>query len=283
MDDFSTIQKFSDKTVQSLIELGRDTAGPTTVQYAEGNPVPFIIVKGVVTPLPQLVFNEHAKAPERVKQNVSVFDPASFVEYWTLFFDPNSRAFADETKLTVTGVLDYHAAGEGNSPRWGQHHVTLALRQSEEWKRWLAANNKVMSQQEFAEFLEQNAVDIVQPAAAAIREIAEDLEATVEVDFASVQKMAGGKINLRYTETTKTTVSGGKAITVPDQFTIGIPAFIGGERIAMQVLLRYRVKEQKLIFFYTLIRPEEVIRMAFLAARDAIADALKIAIINGSL
>jgi uncharacterized protein YfdQ (DUF2303 family) len=273
--------KFTDQTVQSLIELGRQTAGPQSVQNIEGNPVPFIIVNGSVKPLPELIFNDHAKTPERVKANVSVLDPESFIEYYTLFSDANSRVFADETTLRVMAILDYHAAGDGNSPRWGQHKVTLSLRQSEEWKRWMQFNNKVLSQQEFAEFLEQNAVDITSPSSASIREIAEDLEATVDVDFASAQKQAGGKINFRYTETTKTTVSGGRQITVPDQFVITIPAFVGGLRVPMQALLRYRIKEQALVFFYTLIRPEEVIRTAFIAGRDQIADALKATIING--
>ena len=160
--------------------------------------------------------------------------------------------------------------------------MTLTLRQSTEWQTWTRLNNKQLTQQEFAEFLEQNAIDITSPDPAAMREIAEDLETTIAVDFASAQKQAGGKVNFRYTETTKTTVSGGKQITVPDSFSIAIPAFIGGNRVRMDVLLRYRVKDQKLIFFYTLVRPEEVIRNAFSDARKVIADGIQVKIINGS-
>ncbi len=273
--------EFTEESLQVLAALARSGMGPQSVT---GGNVPFVLVPDgyEAKPMPELIYNDHAPHPERVKANVTVLDPQSFIEYYTLFNDPNSRIFADETKLTVLSVLDYHAAGEGNAPRWGQHRVTLSLRQSEEWKVWTGRNNQVLTQQQFAEFLEQNAVDIVNPAPAGIREIAEDLEATVEVDFASAQRQAGGKVNFRYTETTKTTVSGGKQITVPDQFVIAIPAFIGGERVEMQVLLRYRIKEQKLAFFYTLVRPEAVIRTAFAAARNQIADALKATIINGS-
>jgi uncharacterized protein YfdQ (DUF2303 family) len=273
--------EFNEESLQVLAALSRAGMGPQSVP--NGN-VPYVLEPEGYTakPMPELVYNEHNPHPERVKANVTVLDPQSFIEYYTLFNDPNSRIFADETKLSVLSVLDYHAAGEGNAPRWGQHRVTLSLRQSEEWKVWTGRNNQVLTQQQFAEFLEQNAVDIVNPAPAGIREIAEDLEATVEVDFASAQRQAGGKVNFKYTETTKTTVSGGKQATVPDQFTICIPAFVGGERVNMQVLLRYRVSEQKLKFFYTLVRPEAVIRTAFMAARNQIADALKATIINGS-
>ena len=275
------IGSIPNETVQSLIELGRQTAGPTTIQMVQGIPVPFIIVQGKVTPLPDLKFNEHANTPERIKQNVTVTDPASFIEYYSLFADGDSRVFGDESALKILAVLDYHHA-EGDGPRWGQHRLTLGLRSSTEWLTWWKSNNTQMTQQQFAEFLEQNATDIVTPDPAAIREIASDLECTVDVDFASAQKQAGGRLNFRYTETTKTTVSGGKQVTVPDQFVISIPAFIGGQRVPVQALLRYRIKEQKLIFFYTLIRPEEVVRMAFNDARQEIADKLTVSIISGS-
>ena len=276
------MNEITDATIQSLIEVGRLAAAPTEVQNAEHVSVPYIVVGGKVTPLPDLMFNEHAKAPERVKQTVTVFDPASFVDYYTLFNDQNSRIFADETKLQVLAVLDYHAAGDGNSPRWGQHRLSLTLRQSEEWKIWKGNNNQQLTQQQFAEFLEQNSTDIISPNPASIREIAEDLEATVDVEFAAAQRMAGGKVNFKYTETTKTTVSGGKAVTVPDQFTLSIPVFIGGDPIQVGAFLRYRIKEQKLVFFYTLLRPEECVRTAFLAARSQIAEMLMVYIINGT-
>jgi uncharacterized protein YfdQ (DUF2303 family) len=278
--DVESISKFTDETVQSLIELGRQTAGPQTVQTLPGNPVPFLINDGVVTALPQLVFNEHSERPERIKASVLVSDPESFIAYWTDYADEESRVFADESKMSVTAVLDYHEAS-GSAPRWGQHRLTLNLRWSEQWQAWTGQNNKMMQQQQFAEFLEQNAVDITNPASAAIREIAEDLEVTSDVEFASAQKQAGGKVNFKYTEQTKTTVSGGRQITVPDQFTITIPAFVGGMPVPIEALLRYRIKEQKLHFFYTLLRPNEVARNAFQICRSRIAEALQVTIING--
>jgi uncharacterized protein YfdQ (DUF2303 family) len=277
------MNEITDETIQSLIEVGRLAAAPTEVKNAGAVSVPYIVVGGKVTQLPELQFNEHAAAPERIKQTVTVFDPESFAAYYTLFNDENSRVFADETALKVLAVLDYHAAGDGNSPRWGQHRLLLTLRQSEEWKTWNGSNNRQLTQQQFAEFLEQNSTDIVTPNPASIREIAEDLEATVDVEFAAAQRMAGGKVNFKYTETTKTTVSGGKAVTVPDQFTLSIPVFIGGLPLQVGAFLRYRIKEQKLVFFYTLLRPEEIVRTAFDQARTQIADNLSITIINGSV
>jgi uncharacterized protein YfdQ (DUF2303 family) len=271
---------FSDETVQSLIELGRQTAGPQTVQTIPESPVPFIINEGAVKLLPELVFNEYAKHPQRVKANVGVLDPESFIEYYALFSDANSRVFAYEPEIRVLAVLDYHAAGEGNSARWGQHRLTLTLQHSEEWKRWVGRNNGQMIQEQFAEFLEQNSIDIVNPSPASMMEVARDLKATTEVEFGAGVRMQDGQVRFKYSETTKASVGSGQ-LAVPEQFVISLPVFVGGPRVQMQALLRFRVKEGKLVIWYTLVRPEDVSRTAFLVARQQIADALKVNIING--
>jgi uncharacterized protein YfdQ (DUF2303 family) len=279
------MSEIKDEALARLVALAQAGAGPQAVP--NGN-VPYVLVPDgcEAKPMPELVYNEHSLHPERIKQSVTVLDPESFINYYALFSDVNSRVFADETTLKVLAILDYHAAGDGNAPRWGSHKLTLALRHSAQWLTWLNQNNKQMTQQQFAEFLEQNAVDITDPNGATLREIAEDLEATVDVDFASAQRQAGGKVNFKYTETTKTTVSGGNVITVPDNFSLAVPVFIGGPPVSMGAFLRYRIKDQKLVFFYTLFRPEEVVRTAFAGARqavaDGIADGISDTIINGT-
>ncbi len=266
-------------TLQMILDQGRATG---VVQSVTGGNIPFAVVPNGynVKPLAELIYNEHSATPERIKQKVGVLDPESFTEYWDLFSDTNSRIFADESKLTVQAILDYHGAKEGG-PRWGQHQVTLTLRQSEEWKRWTAHNNKHFNQTEFAEFLEQNSIDITKPTPAAMMEVATDLQAKTDVEFGSGVKSADGSVKFKYTETTKASVGAGN-LSVPDQFVITLPPFIGGDRIDVQALLRFRVNGGKLTFWYTLIRPEEVIRKAFMAARDKIATKLGVVILNGN-
>jgi uncharacterized protein YfdQ (DUF2303 family) len=272
----------ADLTPEAIALIAQYARAGMTPQTVVGGNIPYVIVPDGcdAKPLPELIYNEHNEKPERIKANITVLDPGSFVEYHTLFSDPNSRVFADETKLSVLSVLDYHGAAEG-SPRWGQHRLTLTLRQSEEWKIWLGANNKQMNQQAFAEFLEQNSLDVSKPCPADMMEIASDLQASTEVEFGSGLRQSDGQVKFKYTEVVKATVGGGE-VTVPDRFTITIPAFIGGERVPMDALLRFRVNQGKLTFWYTLVRPEEVIRTAFLEARKSIADKLSITIINGT-
>jgi uncharacterized protein YfdQ (DUF2303 family) len=267
------------EAISYLFDLGESKAVPV---YVTGANVPLVNGKA----MPELVFNDHTERPERIEQAVSVLDAASFCEYFSHFKDPDSRVFAYEPNITVVGVVDYHevdpAIGDGGpSPRWCSHVVTLTLQQSEQWKTWFGSNNKQFTQQAFAEFLEQNAMDITKPSPAAVMDVARDLEGSTECEFGAGVRMRDGSVKFKYTETTKATV-GGSELQVPDAFLIGIPVFVGGPPVEVECLLRFRVsKEGKLTIFYTLVRPEEAKRQAFLQQRNAIEESLAIKVING--
>lgn len=273
------MEDINPESLDQLVRLGTEAAKPREVP---GGNIPYALVPEGFTlqSLEPFIHNEHKLAPERVKGTISVLDAESFVEYYTLFHDPNSRVFAHEPDLSVLAILDYHAAGEGTA-RWGQHRLKLGLRRSVEWDRWTGANNKQLTQQQFAEFLEQNSLDISSPSPASIVEVARDLDAHTEVEFGAGQRMQDGQVRFKYTEQIRATVGGGE-IQVPERFTLSIPVFIGGEPIAVDALLRFRVKDGKLVLWYTLIRPEQATRDAFLAIRNQIADTLKLTIINGT-
>lgn len=261
--------------IQKIADLAR-IAEPRIVTQS-GIPFAVIPAAAQVVSLEQFAFSQHAERPERIRQTVTVLDPQSFIEYYTRFSDEESRVFAYEPQNMITAILDYH----GSEPRWGQHKLILAMRHSEEWTRWAGANNKQMTQQAFAEFLEQNSIDIINPAPAAMMDVARDLIANTEVEFGSGLRMSDGQVKFKYTETVRASVNGG-TVTVPEQFQLALPVYVGGERVYMDALLRFRVKDGKLSLWYTLIRPEEVLRSAFRAARSAIADELEITIINGA-
>lgn len=255
-------------------------------KIVEGANIPFVMTPPSYTAraMPELIHNDYAARPHRIKQAVTVLDPGSFIEYYGKFADSNSRVFGDEEGLKVKGILDYHvptADPDGSTPRWGSHTVTLTLRPSEEWRRWSAQDGKKMTQAEFAEFLEQNSVDIVRPSPAHMMEIATDLKGTTEVEFANGIRQQDGSVKFKYTEQTKTTVGAGE-VNVPDRFVLSVPVFIGSERIHLEAYLRFRVNGGKLQFWFTLIRPEAAIRTAFQASSVKIASDLKIVIIAGS-
>ena len=271
----------SDGFNEELFDRVRDAVTAGNAPQKVGNSYYAMVPSGYeIADLTNYIDNDREPHPIRVKAAPAFLDPETFIHYYQMFSDPNSRCFAYEPENVITGILDYHAAGDGNSPRWCQHRMTLAMRKSEQWNIWAGANNKKFTQQEFAEFLEQNAIDITTPTPAHMRDVASDLQGSVEVEFGAAVRNQDGQTKFRYSETTKTTV-GTSELLVPDQFTIFIPPFIGVRALSMQALLRFRINQGKIVFWYSLLRPEEVLRAAFAAARDKIAADLQITILNG--
>jgi uncharacterized protein YfdQ (DUF2303 family) len=270
----------------AIKELLKTGATATTPVMADAANIPYVLVPDgfEIKSLEEFIFNRHRQAPERIKQTVSVLDPDSFIEYYNRFGDENSRTFAHEPSISVTSVLDYHAEKQG-SPRWGEHQLKLTLQKSVEWTTWLQNNNKKFTQQEFGEFLEQHSLDITRPAPARMVEVARDLEGSTACEFGAGIRMQDGQVRFKYTETTNVRVGNqsGGTLDVPEDFELAIPVFVGGDIVSMKALLRFRVPEGKLSFWYTLIRPESVLREAFIAARDKIGSELGLTIINGSL
>lgn len=268
----------SEKTLKELVRIGQLTS-----EVREINGVPMVVVPNdcQVVNLAGYKFSEYAATPHRKKATVSVLDAASFLEYYTLFSDENSRVFADETKSQVLAILDYHGAGEGG-PRWGQHRLRLDLRKSPEWLTWTGHNGqaKKFTQVELAEFIEDNTPDIREPNAATMLELARTLEARTESDFQSAIRTSNGNVQFTYNEQTKGTFGSGK-VEIPEQFVIGIPVYVGGARVALTARLRYRINGGKLAIWYDLLRVDQVERDAFMGTLATIKEGLKVNIING--
>lgn len=256
----------TDKAITELVRLGRVTGDP---KLAEDGALPYAIIPQdcKVEDLGRLIYNDFSPAPVRVKNLVVVPDAESFKDYWSLFSDANSRAFANEAQNAVNAILDYHGA-TGVGPRWGQHKLMLKLETSEEWQTWTANNNKQMTQEQFAEFLEDNAPDITVPNAATMLEIARTFQCSTDVHFKRGIRLQNGQVQLDYNEVVNGVAGENGQIQIPERFTVTIPVFVRAEAKPMEARLRYRVPNGKLAIWYSLWRPDEVRREAF---RDTIA------------
>lgn len=261
--------------IQKITDLARASVGKIPV----GNVDAILVPSGyTLQSLAQFQFNEFQPAPHRIVAHPVFADVESFCAYVTAF-NSNGKIFADEGTRKILAVLDYSV--DASTPRWGSHRATLALKHSEEWNMWFGQNDKSFTQAAFAEFLEQNGIDITDPTPAAMMEIARDLQGTTEVSFGAGVRLANGSVRFRYTEETKGTV-GGESVEVPESFLLSIPLFVGGESVNIRALLRYRVKEGKLVIWYSLVRPEATVRTAFDLARNSAAAKLGVTILNGS-
>lgn len=226
----------------------------------------------------------HGLPPSRIVAAPRFQEAPSFCSYVNIFKDDRTRILADATLgvLSFTALLDYHGFGSERKPEFVSHRASLALKHSEEWKLWSGNDNKLIPQADFAEFLEDNRADIVKPDSATMLEIAKELQAHSEVNFASKVNTVNGAAVLKYDEQIKATVATGQ-IEMPESFTIRIPVFFGEAAIEITARLRFRITDGKLKFQYKLYRPAEIIGKAFDVARDEIATATTLEVLLGSL
>lgn len=245
------------------------------VIQGEGTRYPTLVVpEGYkAVPLESAVYNEHSEFPERRVAIPVVTDAASFIEYWKLWEDDGSRAFADRDKGLIVGILDYHLPGSERKPRWGKHRVHLTLKKSAEWATWLKQNKEPMSQIDFATFIEDNAPDITVPNAATFVEIARDMRATADIQLQSKINPTSGATQFQFVDNTKAT-AGAQNVEVPDAFTISIPIYEGMAKIDIKARIRYRVSSGKLVLWYHLYRAEAMEREAFASVAGTIQTAI---------
>lgn len=258
------------KKVADLVDLGRK---PITV---EGGTHPYVVIPDghKVVPLADAIFNEHQQYPERKTGAVQVSDVASFTHYWALFHDEDSQAFADRDSTSVLAILDYHHASSERKARWKKHQCTLKLRKTEEWQKWTGNNNQEKSQEQFAEFLDDNAPDIIRPDSATFVEAARDLKDTRKVDFQSKVHPLSGAVQFTYVDQASGKL-GSQNMEIPDRFTIAIPIFDGMKRVEVDARLRYRIEQGKLKLWYSLHRADAKERDAFAAVVREIQDSIK--------
>lgn len=185
------------------------------------------------------LLEDRSLLPVRPDQRVTVDDRASFVAYANRFSSDLSILVADYDALTISARLDWHPGNDHQDfgfARADSHTVTLKLRPSEEFARWDEMENKFHPQDEFAQFIEENSVDVMMPDAASMIELSRDFEAQSATSFKSSIRLQNGDRALRYENETRAL----KDIVIPDKFTLNIPLHAGEE--PMQLSARFRWK-----------------------------------------
>jgi uncharacterized protein DUF2303 len=103
--------------------------------------------------------------PER-RQGMAVLETLdSLIAHVNRFKDANSVLYcslAVKAHPSMTAVLDYHEP-TGGKPRFGKHKAHYTFPLSDEWEAWSGKNNAPLSQEVFAQFLDQHILDGIDP------------------------------------------------------------------------------------------------------------------------
>lgn len=216
--------------------------------------------------------------PTRKRANVKLRDVASFTGYVDAEKTGSTRLYGSKNPPSFTAVFNDHGA----EPGWRDYKASYLCPLSAEWKTWTGKSGAHMSQEQFAQFIEDNLPDIAMPPAADMLEISRSLEAKKKVNFASGIRLSNGQNELTYEEEITGTAQKGK-LQVPEEFTIGIPVLEGGIGYAVACRLRYRIGEGgKLAMWYEIVRAHKTLEDAANEVWSEIEVATELVIFNGS-
>jgi uncharacterized protein YfdQ (DUF2303 family) len=205
---------------------------------------------------------QYLPAPTRRRGTVNFAAVESFCRYVAEFkIKFQARIFAEKRgNGCLRAILDFHdAKGE---PSWCEDIAVLTLAQSPEWKTWTGLAGKAMTQQQFAEFLEDNYQDIIEPAAADVLQSALTLEAKKTVHFKSGTRLDNGTHQFVYEESIDSNKGQGKVV-IPSAFTLLLPVFEHTALVRLEARLRYKIQNEGLTFTYVLNTPHRVVDAAF--------------------
>ena len=342
--------------VQSALAFAAEHYTPEIVELTRGDSNKAEIValpSGMRLESVKPLLDAYRTRPERRKGKATLYDAASFIAHVVRFADPDSAVFAVPPKIgpdgrmaqqpSLTAVLDYHeavnptggdptnasgtpgpsAAGRKEAlPRFGEHRAVYEFPLSEPWLKWLGKNGVLMSQAEFAAFIEDRIADVIMPPASLIEktggEISERLAGgdfgarSPDEDLAYLARTIGGRFatpsdlvtlsrGLQLTETQRlkeqvNLTSGerqltfetehvneqGQRVTVPNLFLIAIAPFYLDAAYRIAVRLRYRVQAGKLSWGYELYRIEHAIEHAFAEVLTRVEQATTLPVFRGT-
>lgn len=202
-------------------------------------------------------------APTR-KQGTAVLTAIdSFVQYVK---DQDAATFgylfASVEDRRITAVFNDNKA---QSAGWRDHKATFAAELTPEAKRWLEMDKKQMSQEAFAEFIEDNFADLAGDHAPLLLEVATTIAAKTGINFSSAKRLDNGQTQFVYNEVIDATAGTNGTTQIPQTFLLGVRLFKGDTTgYAIKARLKYRLNSGALKFWYELDRVERALEEAFL-------------------
>ncbi|MGY5048257.1 DUF2303 family protein [Streptomyces sp. 900105755] len=266
----------NDISVQAVAALAQQALAPKSVE--PGNIYLVATADGRVESV-DLTGPKYTGQLARKTGTITVRDSASFLTYFGKHADDASEVYSDVEQLTVTAVLDAHAA---DAARFGEHRLALSLRRTKAWQEWLQLNGRLVSQDEFANFLEDHLPNLVEPDAATMLEIAQSIKAHTKSEFQSSTRLQSGERKFAFVEDIKTSAGAKGDITIPETFRIAVPPFEGADAYSMTARFKYRLDRGVLTLGFKLEQPEERAKAAFADVLAAIADGINTPILNGT-
>lgn len=208
--------------------------------------------------------------PPRIGARVEAMAQESFCRYVLAHKTATTTLFAEigDDACQFRGVLDYHEESGGKASHCS-HVVDFIPRATENWTRWKGVDRREMTQEGFALFLEDNLLDVVDPAGAVLLEIVNTLEIHGTLNFSRAQRLQDRTVKLHFVQEQE--AKGGE-LKLPDTFGLRFPLFEGEPPQELEARLRYKLSPQGAASFrFELVNPHQALRQAFDALIERVA------------
>ncbi len=221
-----------------------------------------------------------ADGPNRSKDIHTVYSLDSLVVLAEELNQGPARIWADPKERRITCVLD---DAERGTPRWRENRIEYRLEFTPRMLAWRRHDRAMLSQQVFAEHLEDRMRDVVSPPAADLLEIAQTLTMSTQIDFRSGHRLRDGQTTLKYVEETDAQGGTDGQLEIPGEFDLALPVFVGddGDR-PIRARFRYRLRNGDLTLGYILDDVDQLIEDAFTELVARVTNETEIPVIYGA-
>ena len=285
----------SDQDLRALFEAAQKLALPQVAAFdapVEGAAGVMFVPSGMTAVSTRKFLDAHLPKPRRTTGVAELVDLASLIAHARRFAGGSAvkaALFADPTRTApkLSAVYDYHDAG---APDWMGHQARYAFPLSDAWQAWRAANGVNMGQADFASFIEDRVLDVLEPVDAGeaalamvktlgaefaspsrLLDLSRNLSVSVGQSFKSASKLSSGETQIQFVEEHTTKDGAGAPVKMPGAVLLGIQVFREGPLYQVPARLRYRVAGPVVAFRFDLFRTEVIFDHAFRESCDLAA------------
>ncbi len=253
--------------IESAIEAGKELVKGKLVLESDTHSY-HVIPKGY-----EITAIDHKKTvPERKKGCRTFVSAKSFCSYANKHkVVDETIIIADESRDIVRAIINDHHRG---GPEWGDFQADLKLEKSRQWKEWTSHEDKLMGQEEFSQFIEDNRPDFMcggedeNISAVALTQLILDLEYSAnEILQSKINTQTGERVYSYSNEQ-----DGNASFKMPKTFTLAAPIFKNGDIFQVTVNLRTRMENGSARFGFRIDQKDELIEKAFDGVCDRITE-----------
>lgn len=216
-----------------------------------------------IPPGHKIVPDELFTLPDAPLGQIQTESIQGLLDYIGLYLNDQTVVFASLNMMNLAAVFDWHSNTDDVNG-WGEHACVFPLQFTRAWQDWTRISGQPLTQQKFAEFIEEHLEDIAEPKAADVLTVATSLSGMRKVSFTNAVRLQNGDTSLCWEETTDAKAAGD--VRVPSGLKLRIPVFKGAEEsttFEVSGLFRYRIHEGKLSFEVKLLHCDNIAELAF--------------------